>query len=667
MEELPIFAVVIKPSAMEFKKMKTTLFLLVALMMPLLSAFGQNHLPEDFKERYTLKQVVVLSRHNIRSPLSGRQSALQRITPHEWHHWSSAPSELSLRGGVLETMMGQYFRKWFVSEGLMRENEIPTEGAMRFYANSMQRTIATTQYFTSGMLPVANVRIEHLRELGKMDPVFTPQITDDNEGFKKLAKQQITAMGGDKGIVGIGEKLAENYRLLEQALDLELSPACREGDTCHFRTDDVQVHLVKNREPAIGGSLRLACQAADALVLQYYEEPDALKAAFGDTLSVEDWGRISEIKDWYGDVLFIAPSVARQAANPLLRTMLTELENDMRRFTFLCGHDSNISSVLAALEVEDYSLPYTIEKKTPIGCKLVIEKWEDHEGQTFAALNLVYQSTEQMRNLSLLNLENPPMVYPIRLKGLSANEDGLYPFQALVQRFIEACLFAEGYAPLPYRIYRSDKAESMTGALPLVVFLHGAGERGNDNGAQLTHCINYFLDDTVTEQYPFLLLVPQCPAGKRWVNTDWSLPEHQMESEPTEELLGVIHLVDSLILCGAVDPSRVYLCGISMGGFGVWDALQRWPDKFAAAIPICGGGDPSYAKLMKDTPVFIFHGLQDNIVKPSRSIEMYYALKTAGSEEALLVTYPDLAHGCWDEAFSTQGLFHWLFSKCMKR
>ena len=391
----------------------------------------------SFHKRYTLKQVVVLSRHNIRSPLSGRQSALQRLTPHEWHHWSSAPSELSLRGGALETMMGQYFRKWLVSEGLMQENEIPAEGTMRFYANSLQRTIATAQYFSSGMLPVANARIEHHCEVGKMDSVFAPQITDDSETFKAIAQQQIVAMGGEKGLVGIGEKMVDNYKVLERVLDMDQSKACLEGDTCHFRTDDVHVYLVKHREPGIGGSLRLACQTADALVLQYYEEPDAVKAAFGDTLSWEDWESISEIKDWYGDVLFTAPVVARQVARPLLRTMLEELQNDERKFTFLCGHDSNIGSVLAALEAEDYSLPQTIEKKTPIGSKLVIEKWENTEGQLFASINLVYQSTEQLRNMSLLDLENPPMVFPIRLKGLSANADGLYPYEALVKRLID--------------------------------------------------------------------------------------------------------------------------------------------------------------------------------------------------------------------------------------
>lgn len=403
---------------------------------------AQSHRPADFGERYSLKQVVVLSRHNIRSPLSGRGSKLNRITPHEWYHWSSAPSELSLRGGALETMIGQYFRKWLVSEGLMRENEIPVEGSMRFYANSLQRTIATAQYFSSGMLPVANVRIEHHCAVGKMDSIFAPQITDDSEAFKALALQQIAAMGGEKGLVGIGEKLADNYKALERALDMDQSKSCLEGDTCHFHTDDAHVYLVKYREPGMGGSLRLACQATDALVLQYYEEPDAVKAAFGDTLTWEDWECISAIKDWYCDVLFTAPVVACQVARPLLATMLEELGTEGRKFSFLCGHDSNLSSVLASLKVEDYSLPQAIEKKTPIGCKLVIEKWEGDDGQLFASVSLVYQSVEQMRHMALLDLENPPMRFPVRFIGLTANADGLYPLEDLIHRFEEALSYS---------------------------------------------------------------------------------------------------------------------------------------------------------------------------------------------------------------------------------
>ena len=221
----------------------------------------------------------------------------------------------------------------------------------------------------------------------------------------------------------------------------------------------------------------------------------------------------------------------------------------------------------------------------------------------------------------------------------------------------------EGNDTLPYLLYRSEKAITMTEALPMVVFLHGAGERGNDNFMQLKHCVKYFLNDTVTSRYPFLLMVPQCPNGKRWVNTDWSLPEHTMDSVPTTELHSVMAVLESLVACGVVDASRVYICGISMGGYGVWDALQRWPERFAAAIPICGGGDPAYARAMKDIPIYIFHGLLDGVVIPSRSIQMYNALKEVGNEEVILVTYPELGHVCWDMAFSTPGLFGWLFGK----
>ena len=227
----------------------------------------------------------------------------------------------------------------------------------------------------------------------------------------------------------------------------------------------------------------------------------------------------------------------------------------------------------------------------------------------------------------------------------------------------EAHLHIEGNDTLPYRIYRSEKADTMTEALPLVIFLHGAGERGNDNSMQLKHCIKYFLDDTVTSRYPFLLMVPQCPNDRRWVNKDWSLPEHTMDSVPTAEMLGVMTVLDSLVGVGVVDSTRVYICGISMGGFGTWDALQRWPGKFAAAIAICGGGDPTYVDAMKDIPVYIFHGLLDGVVMPSRSMQMYNALKDVGNEEAILVTYPELGHVCWNEAFSTPGLFGWLFGK----
>ena len=125
-------------------------------------------------EGYTLEQVVVLSRHNIRSPMSGSGSVLTEITPHEWISWTSNPSELSLRGGALETMMGQYFRRWAEKERLFPENYQPDDSSVRIYANAKQRTIATAQFFATGLLPTAGLEVEtqeHLQQLSQYNSI----------------------------------------------------------------------------------------------------------------------------------------------------------------------------------------------------------------------------------------------------------------------------------------------------------------------------------------------------------------------------------------------------------------------------------------------------------------------------------------------------------------
>jgi len=399
---------------------------------------GQLQRSEAFKNHYKLKEVVILSRHNIRSSLSVNGSVLQKMTPHQWIKWSAAPSELTLRGGALETIMGQFFRKWTVNEGLFTENAVPTVDEVNFYANSMQRTIATAQYFSSGFMPVANLHINHRFTPSKMDPVFFPALTKSSEAFKVQALKEIAAMGGKKGIVGINEGLKDSYQLIEKVLDLKHSPACQSGEVCAFDDYNTQLKLEKGDEPNMKGSLKFANSASDALILQYYEDTDPIQAAFGQKLTNADWEKIAKVKDVYGDVLFTAPIVAVNVAHPLLVYMKDELNAKNRKFTFLCGHDSNIASVNAALEVEEYSLPQSIEKKTPIGSKLVFEKWVDKAGKEFVAVNIVYQTTEQLRNVALLNLETPPVVFSLKLKGLQANADGLYTIESVNDRFDKA-------------------------------------------------------------------------------------------------------------------------------------------------------------------------------------------------------------------------------------
>ncbi|WP_278569739.1 histidine-type phosphatase [Prevotella melaninogenica] len=420
------------------RKLNSLLLLLILTILCPALAQAQLQRSEAFKGKYKLKEVVILSRHNIRSPLSTNGSALSKMTPHEWTNWSSAASELTLRGGVLETEMGQFFRKWTIETGLFKDNYVPTIDEVNVYANSMQRCIATAQYFSGGFMPVANLRVNHRYVPSKMDPIFFPRLTKSTEAFRTEAMKQINAMGGKEGLVGINKSLKESYDLIAKVLDMKQSEYYKKGEIKDFVNNDTQITLELNQEPGMKGSLKNANSASDAFILQYYEEPDGMKAAFGHKLTTEDWTKIAKVKDVYGDVLFTAPIVAVNVAHPLLQYMYDELNDKDRKFTFLCGHDSNIASVDAALGVEEYSLPNSIEKKTPIGSKLVLEKWVDAAGKAYIAVNLVYQSTDQLKQMSLLDLQHAPQVFSLKLKGLNQNTDGLYTFEDVNARFLQA-------------------------------------------------------------------------------------------------------------------------------------------------------------------------------------------------------------------------------------
>ena len=420
------------------RKLNSLLLLLILTIICPVLAQAQLQRSEAFKGKYKLKEVVILSRHNIRSPLSTNGSALSKMTPHEWTNWSSAASELTLRGGVLETEMGQFFRKWTIETGLFKDNYVPTIDEVNVYANSMQRCIATAQYFSGGFMPVANLRVNHRYVPSKMDPIFFPRLTKSTEAFRTEAMKQINAMGGKEGLVGINKSLKESYDLIAKVLDMKQSEYYKKGEIKDFVNNDTQITLELNQEPGMKGSLKNANSASDAFILQYYEEPDGMKAAFGHKLTTEDWTKIAKVKDVYGDVLFTAPIVAVNVAHPLLQYMYDELNDKDRKFTFLCGHDSNIASVDAALGVEEYSLPNSIEKKTPIGSKLVVEKWVDAAGKAYVAVNLVYQSTDQLKQMSLLDLQHAPQVFSLKLKGLNQNTDGLYTFEDVNARFLQA-------------------------------------------------------------------------------------------------------------------------------------------------------------------------------------------------------------------------------------
>ena len=216
-------------------------------------------------------------------------------------------------------------------------------------------------------------------------------------------------------------------------------------------------------------------------------------------------------------------------------------------------------------------------------------------------------------------------------------------------------------AKLPYRLLQPANIEAGK-KYPLVIFLHGAGERGDDNKAQLKNGVGAFSRADSREKFPCFVFAPQCPKDKKWVEMDWGGATGTAPADPGPTQALLLGAVDALGKEFTIDPDRIYLTGLSMGGYGTWDLITRHPEKFAAAIPVCGGGDKDKAAAAKPVPVWAFHGLADNVVMPVRTQDMVAGLRAAGGTVAL-TEFPGVAHDSWTMAYSEPNLLHWLFAQ----
>lgn len=211
---------------------------------------------------------------------------------------------------------------------------------------------------------------------------------------------------------------------------------------------------------------------------------------------------------------------------------------------------------------------------------------------------------------------------------------------------------------LNYRLLISDYDQSST--YPLVIFLHGSGERGNDNEAQLKWGVKNFATPEVMKSYRPIVLAPQCPSGESWANLSQS--DLSLRSEPTKPMKLLMELIDEIVANYAIDKDRIYITGLSMGGYGTYDLLMRRPELFAAAVPVCGAGDITKASEIANIPIWIFHGAKDDVVDPNNSIKMYSALLKEGAKPGLTL-YPEAGHFSWIPAYSDPMLMPWLFDK----
>jgi predicted peptidase len=213
---------------------------------------------------------------------------------------------------------------------------------------------------------------------------------------------------------------------------------------------------------------------------------------------------------------------------------------------------------------------------------------------------------------------------------------------------------------MPYRLVKPDTVAGQV--YPLVIFLHGAGERGNDNEKQLKHGVREFAKSDIQAKFPCFVLAPQCAENERWVEVDWTLKKSSAPKNPSRHLEAVHDLITSMTKDYPIDTNRIYITGMSMGGFGTWDAITRYPELFAAAVPVCGGGDTHQVSLIKNLPIWVFHGKKDNVVNVCRSRDMVHALYPI-NHSVVYSEYPDVEHNAWDYAYNTPELFEWLFKQ----
>ena len=210
-----------------------------------------------------------------------------------------------------------------------------------------------------------------------------------------------------------------------------------------------------------------------------------------------------------------------------------------------------------------------------------------------------------------------------------------------------------------YRILIPDTSKPR----PLIVFLHGAGERGTDNLSQLRYIDTIFASKWFQKKYPSFIIAPQCLPNKKWVDVDWTQKTIKQPRISSTMMFATMQLLSNIIVKRyPIDTTRIYVIGLSMGGFGVWDILNRMPHFFAAGVAICGGADTAIAKNIAHIPVWVFHGAEDNVVPVDLSRNMVKALKKYGAHP-IYTEYPNVKHGAWFKALSNRKLYEWLFEQ----
>lgn len=379
-----------------------------------------------------LAQVVVFSRHGIRTPLPNTIRFLQTATPKQWPAWHCSPGYLTTCGGALESYFGDYFGQWLQHHQL----ELSAKDVY-VYANSLQRTVATAQYFTLGGFAGLDIPIHHKYAIEQMDDIFNPVIRNNSVEFNAAVVDDLRRYTGSTQLIeNLDQKLMPAYDLLADILDYQHS-ALYQQYQCKFSQLPTRLDLVSLEEPILQGPLALGTAIADAFTLQHYSGFAKHDVAWGMIDTPKQWQMIADIKNQYINLLFKSPVLAKHMARPLVELINRLFKTKQHKLAILVGHDSNIASLFGALNITHEPLPLQFEG-TPIGGKLLFCRWHDSKMmQDYFSAEYVYPTDEQLHNATAISRTSPPQHVKLTLSNLEPNQQGLYLWDDVVQKIAQ--------------------------------------------------------------------------------------------------------------------------------------------------------------------------------------------------------------------------------------
>ncbi|GBP42893.1 Glucose-1-phosphatase [Eumeta japonica] len=358
---------------------------------------------------YELDKVLVFSRHNVRAPLG---NAYPRYSSRPWPSWSDEVGTLTHRGHLLEKNIAKYFSLWLQEEKL----SIDCPKDVTIYTNNYERTISSGFAFAEGAFPKCALNIRY-KNRTTIDPIFSL----DSRNLTRKFEEEVQEYMKNK-LLSIDFK--NSLELVQNIIDLKNSPKCKEEGVCDLVSGEHMINIKPNIEPVLSGPIAIANKLVDTFLMQYYNGFDTKNVAWGLIKNETEWKTLLDINKYYHDIIFNETNIARDISLPLVKFLKESLLNDTTKFNYLVGHDGNIFTMFRIMNFKPYELPDNYEI-TPIGGKVVFQKWYDRESDRFLLkIEYVYASFNQMRDMQELSLENPPKRVTLEMEGCPVDRNG---------------------------------------------------------------------------------------------------------------------------------------------------------------------------------------------------------------------------------------------------